>query len=209
MYKKPMSKTRILCYGDSNTWGQYPFEYRRLPEQDRWTRVLAKQLGSEFELLEEGLPGRTAGNIRLEGKHKNGLDYFLPCILSQYPFEILILALGTNDLLPVYNRQPKEVSEDLLTYSKILEETFKHKFKIILVSPPHLNKDADRDSFVNHLEYNKKAHELYCLLEQTSEKNQNFTLIDTSSIVITSGDGIHLDPISHQKMAELINQKLD
>ena len=57
---------RILCYGDSNTWGYDPVETgtegsaaARFPEDVRWTGVLQRQLGPGYRVLEEGLNGRT------------------------------------------------------------------------------------------------------------------------------------------------------
>lgn len=54
-------KKRILCYGDSNTWGTIPrWEESAIPsdrydENTRWTKVVQKQLGEEYEVIEEGL----------------------------------------------------------------------------------------------------------------------------------------------------------
>ena len=42
---------RILCFGDSNTWGLNPLNASRHPK--RWTRVLAA-LRPEDEVIEEG-----------------------------------------------------------------------------------------------------------------------------------------------------------
>jgi hypothetical protein len=35
----------IVCYGDSNTWGFDPATQDRLPVTERWTGVLAQELG--------------------------------------------------------------------------------------------------------------------------------------------------------------------
>ncbi|HHY90152.1 MAG TPA: G-D-S-L family lipolytic protein, partial [Clostridiales bacterium] len=49
----------ILCYGDSNTWGYNPKQPGRYPKPIRWTTVLQENLGSDFEVIAEGLNGRT------------------------------------------------------------------------------------------------------------------------------------------------------
>lgn len=47
--------TTILCYGDSNTYGYNPVNGLRYPKDVRWTGVLQKMLGEEYEVIEEGL----------------------------------------------------------------------------------------------------------------------------------------------------------
>ena len=60
---------RILCYGDSNTWGYTPISKKRYPANIRWTGVLQNLLGKDFWIIEEGLNGRTTN---LEEPGKNG-----------------------------------------------------------------------------------------------------------------------------------------
>ena len=42
---------RILCYGDSNTWGFTPGSGKRYPSDVRWTGVMAKELGKDYEVI--------------------------------------------------------------------------------------------------------------------------------------------------------------
>ena len=51
-------KKRILCYGDSNTWGYKPVTGERYDEDERFTGVLARELGEDYRVVEEGLVGR-------------------------------------------------------------------------------------------------------------------------------------------------------
>src|SRR5208337_2007275 len=97
----------ILCYGDSNTWGfdieswnkAGPVGSARLPAGVRWPGVLAAELGGGHRVIEEGLNGRTTvWDDPVEGEHKNGLRYLLPCLESQAPIEAVVIALGINDV---------------------------------------------------------------------------------------------------------------
>jgi lysophospholipase L1-like esterase len=73
---------RVLCYGDSNTWGFDPVSKKRIDYQERWTGLLQNELGEAYQVLEEGLNGRTTvWNDPIEG-YKNGLEYLVPCIES-------------------------------------------------------------------------------------------------------------------------------
>ena len=93
-----MSKIRIVCFGDSNTWGYNPHTATRYPEDVRWTGLLQEMLGNDYKVIEEGQNGRTiATDDPCEGE-RNGIKVIVPCIESQKPFDLLILMLGTNDL---------------------------------------------------------------------------------------------------------------
>ena len=51
---------RILCIGDSHTWGYIPLtDHIRFDANVRWTGVLQKKLGKNYEVIEEGLNSRT------------------------------------------------------------------------------------------------------------------------------------------------------
>jgi lysophospholipase L1-like esterase len=96
-----MTRT-ILCYGDSNTHGTMPMpdlgSMGRYVRQTRWPGQLAALL-PDWQVIEEGLPGRTTvHDDPIEGAHRNGLTV-LPAILESHrPIDVVILMLGTNDL---------------------------------------------------------------------------------------------------------------
>jgi lysophospholipase L1-like esterase len=96
-----MTRT-ILCYGDSNTHGTMPMpdlgSMGRYDRQTRWPGQLAALL-PDWQVIEEGLPGRTTvHDDPVEGAHRNGLTV-LPAILESHrPVDVVILMLGTNDL---------------------------------------------------------------------------------------------------------------
>ncbi len=52
-----MAEKRILCYGDSNTWG-YAEGVGRLPSKERWTGVYQRVHGERYQILECGILGR-------------------------------------------------------------------------------------------------------------------------------------------------------
>ena len=89
---------RILCFGDSNTWGYEPATGNRYPEDVRWPGVLARELGGGFRVIEEALNGRTTVREDPVEENKNGMDYLRPCLESHAPLDLVIVALGINDL---------------------------------------------------------------------------------------------------------------
>ena len=89
----------IVCFGDSNTWGYIPGSNgERLRREVRWPVRLGAALGDKFEVIAEGLNGRTATAERPDSEGRNGLPYLLPCLLSHAPVDLLVIFLGTNDV---------------------------------------------------------------------------------------------------------------
>jgi len=94
-----MQTKRILCYGDSLTWGASPQMGQRHAIASRWPHILATALEGKAEVIAEALPGRTtAFDNPTAHENRNGAD-FLPVLLtSHHPLDLVIIMLGTNDL---------------------------------------------------------------------------------------------------------------
>lgn len=88
----------ILCFGDSNTYGWR--EGGRFPPEARWPGVLRSLAPPGWEVVEEGLGGRTTMYDDPELSDANGLAYFRPCLWSHLPVDVVVLFLGVNDLKP-------------------------------------------------------------------------------------------------------------
>jgi lysophospholipase L1-like esterase len=73
-------------------------EGRAVPAQVRWPGRLARALGDGFDMIAEGLNGRTATVERPDSEGRNGLPYLLPCLQSHAPVDLVIVFLGTNDV---------------------------------------------------------------------------------------------------------------
>ena len=87
----------ILCYGDSNTHGYIPGG-GRYDDDTRYTGILAKLLGSDYRIIEEGLNSRTSSFDDPFEPYKNGMDCLVPCLDSHKPLDLTILMLGSNDM---------------------------------------------------------------------------------------------------------------
>ena len=51
---------KILCYGDSNTFGYNPETGGRYDKNTRWSGILSYLLKENYEIIEEGMNNRTA-----------------------------------------------------------------------------------------------------------------------------------------------------
>jgi lysophospholipase L1-like esterase len=92
----------LLLYGDSNTHCSKPVtalgQSARYGREERWAGRLA-QLLPDWEVLAEGLPGRTTvHDDPVEGAHRNGLAVLPALLESHRPVDVVLVMLGTNDL---------------------------------------------------------------------------------------------------------------
>ena len=55
-----ISAKRVLCFGDSNTFGVRPDAEQRFTVKERWTALMQTQLGTDVDVIEEGLGARLA-----------------------------------------------------------------------------------------------------------------------------------------------------
>ena len=108
-----MSRT-LLVFGDSNSHGTPPIvtpgEYYRFDAAIRWPRVLARALGDDWCVVEEGLPGRTTQfDDPVMGAHMNGQTGLRIALESHGPLDLLVIMLGTNDAKTRFNPTPERI----------------------------------------------------------------------------------------------------
>jgi lysophospholipase L1-like esterase len=200
----PSSK-RILCYGDSNTWGYIPGTGKRHPAGIRWTSLLQDKLGNNFELIEEGLNSRTTDLDDPKHQGKNGLTYFRPCLETHDPVDILILWLGTNDMKERFNRDPQRIADGIKNLLDALIEFSKEEEtklpKLVLVSPPLIDESAPgvKDEYLGGEQKSRQLAELYAVVAH----QYDCVFVDISKLVSPSKiDGYHLKPKQHQIIAD-------
>jgi lysophospholipase L1-like esterase len=135
----------ILCYGDSNTWGCPPIQpgqsVERYGQHVRWGSVLRTALGPGYWVIEEGLNGRTtAWDDPIEGAHKNGKRYLLPCLESHAPIDLVVLMLGTNDLKQRFGLSAADIAASAGTLVDIVVQSAwgpkNSPPKVLLICPP-------------------------------------------------------------------------
>ncbi len=204
-----MSKKRILCFGDSLTWGFDPVSRTRLPEDSRWPRVLGEALGSEYEIIEEGQNGRTiASDDPAEGE-KNGLKYIGPCMESHSPFDIIIIMLGSNDLKRKFSYSSMDIAGEMqIMIEKI--KAYNHfrcgdSFKIVLMSPPFIA-DSIKESWLgdcfgyeNSVKVSKELPDWY---GQLAKMYDCYHFEASKYVVASDADGCHLDSENQRKLGQ-------
>lgn len=130
---------KILVYGDSNTWGDNFITGKRIADEKQWVNILREKYSNDYMFLQEGLPGRLAGNEEETKIYKNGQDTFISTFRTNAPVDTIIISLGTNDLQLKYNKSSEKIINDLLWYKEKLEESFsdeEDKKNILIIKCP-------------------------------------------------------------------------
>ena len=206
MNKNPQA-VRILCYGDSNTWGHSGTSKNRYPINGRWTGRLEEKLGGEYEVIEEGLCGRTTdlNDDSSTFSNKNGLSYLPACLDSQSPLDLVILMLGTNDLKSKFNRSAQDIANSIDHLIEIIQTVTK---KIILMSPPYVREDKLKPD-TNFKGAGEKSHQLAGFFKEVAEKRGcNFVNI-AEYVQSGDADGIHLEAEMHPIVAEVVYKEIN
>lgn len=205
---------RIVCFGDSNTWGSNAENGMRFSEEVRWPCLLQKFAGNDYQIIEEGLPGRTSviDDPLFDGL--NGLNYLLPCLKSHAPIETLIIMLGTNDTKERLHLTPYNIAQGItrlaLRAEEILKEINGQSFNLFIVAPPPIGKEYANTmvSWSMGKDCDVKSEQFPGYLkEMLAEHAINF--IDTKGIVsMNTIDYMHLDAEGHELLAKLIFNKI-
>lgn len=203
---------KILCYGDSNTYGFNPANGSRYNQDERWSGILSGLLGPDFEIIEEGMNNRTGFFKNPEGLKQSGGEYLSVYLQNHKDFDICILALGTNDAQFFYNLDDNAVTYGLKNLIDSIREA-NQKTSIIIVPPVKITENILKSMFSmmfdrNSIENNQKYFDLY---KQAAAQN-NCLYFDFNEIVAPSDlDGLHFENASHkiiaQKLAEFISQQ--
>lgn len=206
--------TTILCYGDSNTYGYNPVNGLRYPKDVRWTGVLQKMLGEEYEVIEEGCNGRTTVFEDVAEPWKAGLGYLKPCLNTHKPIDFVIMMLGSNDLKRMFHASAQEIADGAEELVKVIKEFTKEKQgyipKVVLVSPPEIGKDIAASEFARSFDEDAiiRSRELSVLYERIAKK-YGCIFFDAAKVVESSRvDSLHLMPEAHKKLAEAFYDRI-
>jgi lysophospholipase L1-like esterase len=209
--KEPSMARTLLCFGDSNTHGTPPIvtrgeAYRRFGADTRWPRVVASLL-PDWEIAEEGLPGRTAQfPDPVMGAHMDGREGLKIALQSHGPIDALIIMLGTNDTKTRFGASPEKITAGiagLLDIAMSLEMQARHgDFHILLICPPPvLEQGPIRSDFTGAREVSLRLPELYAALAEV----RGVEFLDAGSVIeVSPVDGIHFEAAAHLRLGAAV-----
>lgn len=207
--------TTLLTFGDSNTWGALPVEFlgqrRRLDRTKRWNGVAMAALGPGWELIEEGLPGRTTEHEdEVMGRHMDG-SLGLPIALQSHgPIDVMTLMLGTNDCKDRLQQSAEDIAASLGKLVDICldpEMQERHDgFKLLVICPPpvfHVGCLADQFTAAA-----PKSQALPPLVEAMAAAKGVGFLNAGDHIESSRVDGIHFEEDGHLALGKAVAEAL-
>lgn len=201
---------RILIYGDSYVFGKIPGE-NRFDSATRFTGVTQSYLGSDYEIIEEGLRGRTISGENGFFPHRDGLKQFDGIIGSHFPLDLVIIFLGTNDANSSRKSSVEDLVSPLVKYIRGVSWWAKHlgfdKPRIALVIPPTIDEVASDKAFKNIFNGSgEKILAMQKMIKQIADDNK-VLIFDASKVVTVSQvDGIHLDADNNRLLGKAVAQ---
>ena len=180
---------RILCFGDSNTYGYDPRSFfgDRYGAEDRWADLLANHTG--WEVINLGANGREIPRN----------PYALRSLEEHAPVDRFLVMLGTNDLL-----QGASAKEAAARMEVFLNMLFPHRKQILLICPPPMKRGAWVPTDALVAESIRLAEEYKLLAEKL-----NIAYVDTRHWNIEyTFDGVHFTENGHHTFAANLGKAL-
>jgi lysophospholipase L1-like esterase len=207
-------RNTVLCYGDSNTYGAavVPRPESRYSYEERWPGVLAARLGAGWQIIEEGLNGRTTvRDDPVEGEYRNGKTYLLPCLYSHKPIDIVAIMLGTNDLKARFNVSAWDIAQGVGTLVSLIRTAAVGRNgnapQILIIAPPPILKllPLHSEMFTGAFEKSLQISPQYAALA----KQMDAHFLDAGAKAKSSPiDGFHLDPEAHLALGRAVAEKI-
>ena len=178
---------KILCFGDSNTYGYDPRSYfgGQYPAQHRWVELLAQKMGCK--VVNAGENGREIP--RREGE----LQRFDLMLSNQKPLDMLLVMLGGNDLL-----QGNSVQAVALRMEAFLTRIPLVKKQIVLIGPPRIKPGA----WITDDRLLEDCVRLNAAYRTVAEKLGVRFVDATGWDIDGTYDGVHYSEKGHQTFAE-------
>ena len=205
---------RILCYGDSNTWGYDPTG-KRYDEHTRWPMRMAELLGPGYAVVEEGFNGRTTVNDDpVEGGFKSGVNYLPPCLMSHNPLDVVAIMLGTNDTKRRFSLTPMTIGQGVMQLVRACKiygmDANAAPPHIIIVAPPPI---LDNLMQTRHAEcFGAQAIEVSRGLGQELLRVSRLLRVDFFDAApyaeVSRLDAVHMTANGHIRLAEAMAEKI-
>lgn len=209
---------RIMCFGDSLTWGWVPTSNgpptTRYGLQERWTGAMQSALGDGYDVIEEGLSGRTTVLDDPIDPRLNGSKYLPSAIASHMPLDLVIIMLGTNDTKYLFHRTAFEIAAGM---AKLVDQVNRSTGgvgtaypapKPFLIAPPPLGKMAHAWTEAQFDGARQKSLEMAEHYAAFADYH-GIGFVKAGDVISTDGvDGIHLTAQNNVDLGHAVADKV-
>lgn len=203
---------RILCIGDSNTWGYNP--RNGMQHSRRWTKILA-DLMPENEIIEDGMCGRTFLSMDSDIPQRCGVDTLPEIIQHNQSVDFVIVMNGTNELKIEFDRSRKYLEEGVETFIKMLQNPYSWKEncvpKLLMVSPILIREEVLYKGGICEAFDEESVRLSNCMADIVSKMCEQYDVefMDAAQYAEASlVDAIHMDEENHEKLGKAIYEKV-
>jgi len=222
------TKSRVLLYGDSNTFGfdpQYDLDPIKegypYPSDLIWTNIVKDELSDRFDIFVDAVSGRTTAYDRLDKTDpeeifmKNGLKSLVPALEKYAPLDIVEIMLGTNDCNSDMLCSPEKICGGMESLVNCCRETLSslqdYEPKIIITAPATMKGDIEKSAFFGQLDHTsvEKSIAIVPLYKELANKMGCQFIEESSELEISPIDCEHLTIDAHKKLAKIIKNKLE
>jgi lysophospholipase L1-like esterase len=207
-----MNKKRIVCFGDSNTWGYNAATNGRFDDDVRWTGVLSSELGNEYSVVEEGISGRTTVFEDPLNEGLCGIKHLFTTLISHSPLDLLIIMLGTNDTKERFSATPQNISDgiDRLIKKAVMSNVWRGEPRILIIAPIIIGEKCYSSNVAGGMGTLcvEKSRELPRLMMQCAKLN-NCEFMDCNEYAkVNEIDYMHFDSESHTAFGKAVAEKV-
>ena len=202
---------KAFFYGDSNTYGYDPagFMGGRYPREERWTTILQENLAQTWEVLADGMPGRSLPSVGYEW------DYLRSVLREVTPLDLFAVMLGSNDILGTLRPNAEKTAAKMNDFVSFVTDFTGEATQFLLIAPPRieLREESYSASYVRgdksyaqiYFEQGEKLAEYY----EDLAGYRGILFADASKWELDFAyDGVHLSERGHalfaQKMTEVM-----
>ena len=190
----------VLCFGDSNTFGYIAGSGERYSKEVRWTALLGDLLGNEYKVFEGGCNNRACFVQHQDGEKFIGKEFIKK--YSKYGIDLVVSAIGTNDLQKFYNPSVEDLEAGFEGYIDVIRSNF--DAKILVVAPSVIKSNVLGcyfNYFFDEVSVEKSKH-LADIWKRVADKKRCYYVDFRDKVNVSEVDGLHYDEESHKVIAE-------
>lgn len=210
----------VLFFGDSNFWcgrigttNLAPGPAERLAWEERVAGIAQALLGSDWRVIEDALPGRTATIDDPLSPNHMGLRHLEIALELHAPVDVLVLMIGTNEIREMFGMSAAMIAcsaERLVALAKRPASGYPAR-RIIAVAPPPMHPRVFEMQFgfmFGRDAYEKSLGLSAAYRDMSNRQGVEFFDCAPLNFELNEIDGVHFSPEDIRRFAGAICQKI-